>query len=667
MRWFILVFILSCLKGGYMAEDGVNDLTPPSSVKIDNFSIVHLPTDRSVSHQISFKNMLIVGTDEAIWTKVDAYSNWQKTLPYMVWNSGFFIEGDYVYVTINTFNRKAKRVLPQLYRSDDGMVWELVLEQAPELITVAPKTNDIFLGSKFSYYSAAISSGKLFGKMSGLPDNRILYDLHDIQAHKQSLFVSGVQGVGRSTDGGKTFKHINHLFGGAIGKVPIIRFLSNDDRIVVEINSNRLFVSDNAGESWIELTRAIPELRSKRGYSLNRMYALDGLSRMIVSHNSTYYLLDLKNHSIRELGLPTFYEYTSFSILEDGIYVSALHPKSKQVTTPGSEERDYSKEASLSPLLKLSLTPASMCDAIYGTHTPKLASDLVREFVVSGDTIYINTGKAIRNSDTDSILMDSLDHAMSFTKGHKGYWYMQNSVKEYEKGQRVLLRTKDSGKKWNTILTDFTIPKTSVYDDSLNYAYHTFKHSVIRRDLRDGSMDQQSLGGLDNEILKLQIDASSRLWALSKKGLFISTIQGFWESPLPSFQHQIPLSGFALHRGKMIIGNDQELFISRTDTLSWKPLIFDTKCKNAKSMRLLASSKELLVLQDIHSGHIWLWNIVTDFKQRLIYSIAKYGIIEHVGMTPTRILVRSSGIPFKTIKKIYKEKPARGLIYHIKI
>lgn len=669
MRWLLLV-IAGLGFGNDMA--GQSGAQAPSPVKIESYSRVEIPGERSVSHMIAFGDKLLIGTDEGVWVK-DGDSAWKKTLPFYVWDDFFIVGETFVYVTINRFSRKNKlhKALLQLYRSKNGIEWELVLKKAPELIAVDAHTDSLYLGAKHSSYSTALSKGKPFGSFKPLEDNRKLYDLLDMAYHKGRLFVVGKQGVVVSEDGGKTFRNINVLFNSAIGREPKVRFLSNDHDIAVEINGHRVFVSHDAGESFTEVTKDIAELRVKRGhFAVNRVFYLDRDSRLVLSHRSRYYLLDLKDESIREIVLPTFYRYRSFAILGDHLYVSALHPKPRDITTPGSEGRDLSKEAAFSPLLNVSLSSRSLCDKIYALERIEASPfpEALSEIIADGDTLYGNSGRAIRHVGTDSVVANGLSQAHGFTQGNRGHWYIQHVVTDSRgKATNRLSRSMDTGRTWKPMLTGHTIPPHSVYDDSLGVAYYAYKHSVIRRSLRSGEMDQQSLGGFDNRILKLQVDSTSRLWVFSKKGLFISQLRGFWESPLPPFEHALPLSGFALHRGKMIIGNDKELFISRTDTLSWKKLPFVTGCSRSMSVRLLKSSKEWLLLQDMDHGDLYLWNVERNQTKRLAYSVAEYGIIEHIQFTSSHLLLRTSGIPFYAQPHTRKEKPAQGLVYFIHI
>lgn len=633
-----------------------------------------LPSTRPVTHLLSFADKLIMGGDDGLYIQ-KANKEWQRALPYPFSVMSLTESGGYAWAIINKSKSKFRADVWAI-RSADGLIWEECFRPSFKPLLAFDGKRDIsYRGTEDIYYKSALFSKQGDGQLQLLGDEKLArLNALAVQNSSGNLFVATDKELFISKDQGETFTPLNAILGVTAYKGShVYKFLVNDNYIVVEVDSNRIFVSADSGNSWKELSNEKPLKAPKGKWSLRQICSLNG-SRLVVRMNSEYFVMDLVNDTFNQVHLPRYYKYGAFTIEGDNLY-AATKPLFEQIMS-NMAGRDRKRKA---PLLRLSLKPVPVCRLLAGNQKP-VSLGWNRTPLVDGDSLYINKDQFMWNMSSGEKLSDRRITGMNLARGNKGHWYMkdariQNLSDEKFTGY-TLVHSKDKGRSWQNTATIMAQSSNAIYDDSLQVSYSYYKWTLLRCDWKHNHTTQHRFTDEEGEIVQLHVDGHSRLWVTTMQGLFVSTLNGFERITLPFKIKQRPITGFALLEHHIVINYDDNIYISPIDKgkRKWEQYtLCDELCNDDAEMvfRLVGNSEQLLVLQEQTYGHIWLLNPETDEKQR-VYFPRKSGIIRKAQIRSNKqLLVNTTGVPIipngdRNTSRLMKNGLLLSYIIHLK-
>lgn len=638
-----VLFWVILLLGGSIATSQA-DMNDPVSLYL---KVEDLPTERPITHILSAKGKLVIGSEDGLFVQGKDKS-WKRALPFPHIVMELKQSGDMIVVLIE----KSRRDMFSdrwWFGSQDGKTWKTFGKVTSRpLLAYDNKHHITYKANKGIYYKSSLHAFES-GQSRLLGDKR-LARIHALTVHPSTgyLLVGTYKELYLSKDQGRSFTPLNQKLGIASIKAGhIYHLFANAHYMIIQLDSYRIFMSADSGESWKELTKNIPLKIPKGSWHLHQIVAFDG-SRMIVRKNSDYIIMDLANDTFSRIHLPRYYYYDAFAFHGNDLY-AATKPVSNKIIEMMEKETSRKVKA---PLLKFSLMPEPLCRLLSGNQKlVKLVAHVNSLPIVDNDSLYMLDKQFIWNKTAQKKLLNTQFQGWDFARGSKGHWYLKNGKVQNPSGtfdHHILIRSKDKGRTWQDTGTRTAQPTKAVYDDSLNVFYTNYRHTVIRTDWKNNQSTQHRFTDEEGIITRLLVDEDSRLWVTTKRGLFVSVPEGFRRIPLPFMRNKhLPITGFGLMPHHMIINYNGRIYISRVDKETWKSYRITDPCTDKKELdvRLVGSSDKLLVLQEQQYGHIWVFDPKTGEKERF-YFPRENGIIRKVHIRANQqLLIETTGVP----------------------
>ncbi|PKV50822.1 hypothetical protein ATE84_2889 [Aquimarina sp. MAR_2010_214] len=613
-------------------------------------------------------NDLIVGTDEAIYLYSDHH--YIKTLPYMLWEP-MFQAGDYIYASVNHYNRKAMRANRVLYRTRNGKDWQRITKghKTPDLFAVDIKNDMLYGASRDAGYHSTLSVLNMrTGQIALLGDKRLrrieaigwfqggLY----VQCDRDKLYVSH--------DGGNTFTDITKDLGGGTEGYGTI--LVNEHYLVLSIAGHYLYVFD--GKKWKEMAAH----KMKHGaISFYRIQALKH-HQLVVTQLSRNLILDLRTGKERDIHLPKVYKYSAFTLVGDHLMVSAQLPKDNMLTIALGSKAAHTQQAKAAQLLNISLEPENICQRLLGTHHYTMLPSYRGRgsgIIIDSSRIYINGANKILDVETkEQINQASFHRVRALKRGAvHGDWFMgiAEPASSKTKGGHPffhLHRSKDKGKTWDLVTQKRQVPYHVVIDDSLQLAYYLSALTIERIDLRPSYESTRHFEMVKGTPKSLIIDKTSRLWMQSSEGIFVSKATGgWWQCPLPFRDNpSVTIRDFALLDQHMAVTYKNQLYVSPNHKVDWKATsIIDPCTHTSLPVRIVGSSDTHIILEDRIYGHLWVININTQSLQKCHFP-KTFGAVRKAHYANGKLLVETTGTPIQSTAGRFKNNISPALLQY---
>lgn len=654
----------------------------PSPVMIQEKTVSHYllmdpPTDREITHSIIIDDqLLLIGTSEGLFLR-DTQKRWKKVLPYAIHEYLFESDGVY-FAQIDKSARSSAQSQLFWYRSDDGVTWTEFLKcTLHQIIAYDSKRAVVFKATKFLHYQQKnLTSQDSLGALTEY-DTPLLRDMLAMQSQSSSghLLVATNHGM-RLIDTLGTVTDINPRLGLKNQSNYRFRLFVNEKIMAVEANGHRIFISADGGTHWDEITQKAPLLTPRRKFQYNQIHTLDE-HRLVISQNKKrYFVIDLLSGEFTECILPRYYDYQAVALMGDELIAPSKPPKDHNAVVRMGDRTDRNIPT---PLIRMRLDQDDYCDKTHNPHKPITLISNMRNytgFVVSNDSVYLHNNDGVHLLPSHTKVTDRIITGKSFASGKKKTWYIGSASIEKASAEGYdhfsLIRSINKGKDWEEVTTQITIPKGAIYDDSLQVAYSHTSTAVLRYDLQNGDFDQSLSYDVEfkGSIQKLHVDDVSRLWIQTNKQLYVSIEEGVSTIPLPfKDDPNLDLKSFAKLKDHIVVNYKDQLYLSKTDTLDWKPYRFNP-CDSAKTLpiRIVGHSETLIAVQELRYGHIWIINPLTDTYQRLFFSPENGQIKRRVAFTSNAVLVETTGIPFTPLKDGHRfTKPAPLLMYNLSL
>jgi len=644
---------------------------------VSHYLLMDTPTNRKITHSLVIDDqLLLIGTGEGLFLR-DTQKRWKKVLPYAIHEYLFASDGVY-FAQIDKSARSSAQSQLFWYRSDDGVTWtEFLKPTLHQIIAYDSKRKRTYKATQYLRYQQSLTSQDSLGQVTFYEDTPLLQNITTLKAHSSSgqLLVGTVAGL-RVIDSLGVVTDINDRLGLNPQSDHRFRLFANDHIIVAEVNGNRIFISADNGTYWREITQLKP-LRANRGeFRFNRIHTLDR-HRLVVSQNKRYFVIDLLSDEFTECILPRYYDYQGVALMGNELIASGHPPKGNNAVVRMGDRTDQKIHT---PLFRMRLDEDDYCDKTHSpSHKPiKLVPNFsyYTGFVVDNDSVYAHNKRDILLLPSDRNVLSKPIVGKNFASGTKGTLYIGSARIAKASGEGYehypLVRSINKGKDWKEVATNITIPKGAIYDDSLDVAYSHTSNAILRYDLQNGGLDQSLSYDVEfkGSIQKLHVDNVSRLWIQTSKQLYVSVEEGVSTIPLPfKDDPEIDLKGFAKLKDRIVVNYKDQLYLSKTDTIHWKPYRFNP-CDNPKTLpiRIVGHSETLIAVQELRYGHIWIINPLTADASQRLYFPRKNGQIKRVAFMSNAVLVETTGIPFTPLKKGHRfTKPAPLLMYNLSL
>jgi len=643
---------------------------------VSQYLLMDTPTNRKITHSLVIDDqLLLIGTDEEGLFLRDTQKRWKKVLPYAIHEYLFESDGVY-FAQIDKSARSSAQSQLFWYRSDDGVIWtEFFKPNLHQILAYDSKRDVTFKATKFLHYQQKnLTSKDNLGALTEY-DTPLLRDILAIQLQSSSgnLLVGTSNGM-RLVDTLGAVTDINPRLGLKNQSNYRFRLFINEKIMAVEANGHRIFISADGGTHWREITQLKPLLAPRGKFRYNQIHTLDE-HRLVVSQNKKrYFVIDLLSGGFTECILPRFYDY-QIALMGNELIASGHPPQGNNAVVSMGDRTDQKIHT---PLFRMRLDEDDYCDKTHIPHQPITLIPNMRNytgFVVHNDSVYAHNKSEVHLLPSHKNVLSKPIVGESFASGTKGTLYIGSAKIEKASGEGYghypLIRSINKGKDWEEVATQITIPKGAIYDDSLDVAYSNTKNSVLRYDLQNGGLEQSLSYDVEfkGSIQKLHVDNISRLWIQTSKQLYVSVEEGVSTIPLPfKDDPKIDLKGFAKLKDHIVVNYKDQLYLSKTDTIHWKPYRFNP-CDSTKTLpiRILGYSETLMAVQELRYGHIWIINPLTDAYQRLFFP-RKNGQIKRVAFLSNAVIVETTGIPFIPLKEGHRfTKPAPLLMYNLSL
>jgi hypothetical protein len=608
-----------------------------------------LPTNRPITQIISYKGILVLGTDHGVHVRTE--TGWKKTFHHQVWKR-LWIQNDRLYLIGNRYTAGYSRALLQLYSSHDAMTWKLIKDDVHEQIVVDEAGGTVSTHFQTGYDPYPVWRIDSLEHKTRFEDDRFK-SIESIFVHERTgrFYVATNRHILRKKEGQPTFEDVNHLFS-LTGKSNRVSWHSYGLTVFASINSHHLWQSLDGGESWKRID-LYDDMLSKGLFGIHSIWGVND-TYLILRINTHYMLYNYHNGSFRPFRLPEGYRFNAIATHNNTLFVSCAYRREKGFATLNRVANKEDKPE-LSLLLKIPLDDTGCDNLMRMPETLWTGLEATQGVILARDSVWITDGYRLRELRSNVTVKGvySNKRLMHLKKGSLGHFHFRRHLSKNEGGGITtdLWRSRRGAVGFGRIPLTEAIPTRAIYDDSLNLGYGTSSYAVWRWHLGNGKTHRTRPSDVpfEGKIRHIRIDRTSQLFVLTEKGLYRSIDGGFETIPLPFLppDHGWHLLDVEVTQNRIYLVCNDRLYTTRKDQVVWKEIMVPFCSTESRiPVRLLAAEDDVLALQNRENGQLLIMQPETGRILPLAMSYNN-GMIRKAHVNHDTLLIETTGLPMQ--------------------